>query len=188
MQIANVLQPHKGIAPLFAAITLCLTASVAQANTASRGCFTRQEITAKTMGVLQKVYVRNGDVVKKGDLLLELDSRLARTALKEAQAGMEIAQANLQLAEDGVKRLEKIQGSESFAEQQYVEAKLKLAQARAAKLQAEAATERMRAQLDDSLLRAELPGTVRGLPTILNMFVQTGQSLGRVELNEKCER
>lgn len=62
-----------------------------------------------------------------------------------------------------------------------------MSQARALKRQAEAAAERVKVQLEDTTLRAEVAGRVQGLPTILGMVVQVGQSLGSIEvLNSTC--
>ena len=70
-----------------------------------------------------------------------------------------------------------------MSEQQVAEARIRLSQARALKRQAEAAAERVKVQLEDTLIRAEVAGRVQGLPTILGMVVQVGQSLGSVEAN-----
>lgn len=146
-------------------------------------CISRQELTARGMGIVQKYHVSDGDLVKKGDVIVEFDSRLLRAGVKEAQGATDAAKANVDLALDALTRIEKLKGSEAVTDQQLAETRIRLAQARAVNRQAEGALERVKAQLEDAIVRAEISGIVRGLPTILGAFVQVGQSLGRVEGN-----
>jgi membrane fusion protein, multidrug efflux system len=146
-------------------------------------CVTRQELTAHSTGIVKRYHASNGDVVKRGAPIIEFDSRLLKAGYKEARAAVDAATGNEELATDALSRLEKLAGSEAVSEQQVAEARIRLSQARALKRQAEAAAERVKVQLEDTLIRAEVAGRVQGLPTILGMVVQVGQSLGSVEAN-----
>ncbi|NBO37255.1 hypothetical protein EBU99_01595 [bacterium] len=148
-------------------------------------CITRQELTARSTGIVSRYHASNGDTVRKGDPVIEFDSRLLRAGYKEAQAALDAAKGNEELAVDALTRLEKLQGSEAVTAQQIAEAKIRVGQARALKRQAEAATERVKVQLEDTLLRSEVAGRVQGLPTILGMVVQVGQSLGSIEVTQQ---
>lgn len=152
-------------------------------------CVTRQELSSRALGLVSKFHVADGARVRKGDPIVEFDSRALRAGLKEAQGALDAAKANVDLAEDAAMRLEKLVGSDSVTEQQVFEARVRSAQAKAVWRQAQGATERLRVQLEDTVLKAEMDGVVRGLPTILGLAVQPGQSLGRVEaltLPEGC--
>ncbi|MEY4065956.1 MAG: hypothetical protein RIR26_2164 [Pseudomonadota bacterium] len=151
---------------------------------AKQPCVTRQELTARSTGIVQRYHVANGDQVRKGTAIIEFDSRLLRAGFKEAQAAVDAAKGNEDLAVDALGRLEKLQGSEAVSAQQIAEAKIRVSQARALRRQAEAAAERVKVQLEDTTLRAEVSGRVQGLPTILGMVVQVGQSLGSIEATE----
>lgn len=154
---------------------------------AKQPCVTRQELTARSAGIVQKYHVSNGELVRKGEPLIEFDSRLLRAGFKEAQAAVDAAKGNEDLAVDALQRLEKLQGTEAVTAQQLAEAKIRVSQARALRRQAEAAAERVKVQLDDTVLRADVAGRVQGLPSILGMVVQVGQSLGSVEVvNPSC--
>lgn len=151
---------------------------------AKQPCITRQELTARSTGIVQRYHVSNGELVKKGDAIIDFDARLLRAGYKEAQAAVDAAKGNEELAVDALSRLEKLQGTEAVTAQQVAEAKIRVSQARALKRQAEAAAERVKVQIEDSTLRAEIPGRVQGLPTILGMVVQVGQSLGSIEATQ----
>lgn len=175
---------RQNLASLFLLLLSLFVRPIAQAK---QPCVTRQELTARSTGIVQRYHVANGDIVRKGDAIIDFDSRLLRAGYKEAQAAVDAAKGNEELAADALSRLEKLQGSEAVTAQQIAEAKIRASQARALKRQAEAAAERVKVQIEDATLRAEVSGRVQGLPTILGMVVQVGQSLGSIEvLNPTC--
>lgn len=144
-------------------------------------CLKRQELTARAAGIVTSINKRSGDEVKSGDIIIALDDRILLAGLKEGEAALEVAKANEALAEDAFQRLQKLKSTAAISEQQKVESRLRLAQARAARAQAEAALERMRVQVADTQIRAEISGIVRGVPEIKGLFVQYGQSLGYID-------
>ena len=146
-----------------------------------------QELTVKGQGSIDVYKVKEGDCVKPGDIILELDHRLLKAGLKEAKAGVDAAQSQLNLAEDGYKRLQKIKNSDGVSEQQLVESSIKVSQARASLNQAKASKERVSIQLSDAVIKAKIKGTVIGLPTVLGLYVQPGTSLGRIEPRKDCQ-
>ena len=102
-------------------------------------------VHAETTGAVTKVFVSQGDEVKRGQLLLAVDDETARSGLRQAEARVEIARAELAAVERG--------GSPSaIAEQESL-----LDQAEAKRQQAEqeaAALERLAAK--NAAPRAEL--------------------------------
>lgn len=175
-----------GLPLLFALALSAIAAELsAAAPNAGAPCVTRQELSARSPGILHKVRVRDGQRVKPGDVLVELDSRQQRAGLKEAQGATDAARGNEELAVDAYARLSKLKGGDSVSEQQLLEAKVRAAQAKAVRQQAEGATERVKVLLDDTIFRAEVKGVIRGVPTTLGMAVSPGQSLGRVEADQE---
>jgi membrane fusion protein (multidrug efflux system) len=166
---------------LITSLLLTFEATAASAPGKSAPCYARQDLTARSQGFVDAVLVKDGDLVKKGDVLIQLDSRLLVAGRKEAAAGVKAAQAQLRLAADGHKRLRQMAASDTVTEQELVQAEVRLEQARAQLAQAQAVLERVSAQLADTEIRAEVDGKVLGLPNVKGLFVQAGQSLGRVE-------
>ena len=150
----------------FAKASFFLAVTFMSQTTLAAPCSNRQELTARQPGVVSRYLVSDGQAVRKGDLLV---------------GAMEAAEANVTLAKDAVKRLEKLKGTDSIADNQLVETQIRLLQANALLKQASGAHERVRIQLEDTRIRAVLSGTVRGLPNVLGLAVQAGQSLGRIE-------
>jgi membrane fusion protein, multidrug efflux system len=79
-------------------------------------------ITVKTRvdGELMKVYYKEGQLVKKGQLLVEIDPRPYQTQLTQAQGQMIRDQALLKNARVDLERYRVLSGQDSIAEQQYV--------------------------------------------------------------------
>jgi len=85
---------------------------------AASGIIEAQEIsiTAEVGGRITDLLVDEGDQVEEGDLLIELDTDLLAAQIKQAQAALRLAQANLAKAEAGAKK-EDIRHAEALLEQ-----------------------------------------------------------------------
>ena len=162
-------------------VLVMMLGGVCSDDARSANCKLRQELTARAAGIVQHYLIKNGQQVEKGIVIIEFDDRQLKAAKLEAEAAVEGAKANVALAEDAVSRIKKLRSGESVSHQSVVEANLKLMQASALQRQAEAALERVKVQLDDTKIIADISGVVRGLPSVIGLAVQAGQSLGRVE-------
>ncbi len=85
---------------------------------AASGIIEAQEvsITAEIGGRITNLRVDEGDQVEEGDLLIELDVDLLAAQIKQAQAALRLAQANLAKIEAGAKK-EDIRQAEALLEQ-----------------------------------------------------------------------
>lgn len=161
-------------------------AQTATPTAPSSECYARQELAARSPGFLERVLVAEGQEVKKGDVILELDARLLKTAVREAKAGVSAAKANLDLALDGLSRLKQLAAKDTVAPQELFQAEIRVDQAKAGHDQARAVYDRTAIQLDDTVLRAAFDGRVQGLPQVKGLYVQAGQTLGRVEAGKSA--
>ncbi len=58
------------------------------------------QVAPEISGKIARIHVAKGDAVKIGDVLFELDSQLLQAQLDQANAAVQVAQANLDLAEN----------------------------------------------------------------------------------------
>ncbi len=81
------------------------------------------QVVPKTSGRVVRVVVSVGQEVKQGDLLIELEAQELAAALRQAEAGLEIARANLKSAQSGG-TLAQLQASKQQSEANYINAKV----------------------------------------------------------------
>jgi RND family efflux transporter MFP subunit len=66
------------------------------------------EVRARVSGYLESIHFRDGQIVRKGDLLFTIDRRPFEAALAQAQASLEQARANLAFADADLKRAQNV--------------------------------------------------------------------------------
>ncbi|MCK4932477.1 MAG: efflux RND transporter periplasmic adaptor subunit [Candidatus Aminicenantes bacterium] len=117
-------------------------------------------ITPEIGGRIAKIFVEEGDRVRKGQLLAELDTRAARLQVEQAEAAVAVAQANYNDAEKNMERMERLIKENAVSEQQYEKIKLAFESAEAQFNQAQAALNLSKYNLDVSIMEAPFSGVV----------------------------
>jgi RND family efflux transporter MFP subunit len=117
-------------------------------------------VTPEIGGRIAKIYVEEGDRVRKGQLLAELDTRATRLQLEQSEAAVAVAQANYNDAAKNVERMERLIKENAVSEQQYEKIKLAFESAEAQLNQARAAQNLSRYNLDVSIMEAPFSGVV----------------------------
>ena len=113
-------------------------------------------------GKVARIHVEEGDKVKQGQLLAELDTRTAKLQLQQVEAGLAVAQANLHSASKDWKRIQELHQKGTISPQQYEKVQLGYEAAKAQLQQAEAALDMARHQLEVSLMKAPFDGVITG--------------------------
>ena len=118
------------------------------------------EVRSRVRGHLQKVYFQDGQKVKKGDPLFDLDPRPFEAELEAAKAQMAAAEAGYKLAASEFKRSKYLasKNAASDREADVWEAKQDVAQAD--KLKAEATIKQVKQNLDYAHITAEQDGRI----------------------------
>ncbi len=146
---------------------------------------TQVEVGAQVSGQIEKLNVKRGYEVKKGDHLCEIDPKTAENKLKTAQAEMAIIQGRIDAKEAELKKLlyehnrqqnlVKINASSKqdaeSAEAAYVMAKAELAQLKAEYEQDEISVQDAETNLGYTKITAPIDGTVYA------MLVDEGQTV-----------
>jgi RND family efflux transporter MFP subunit len=117
-------------------------------------------VTPEIGGRIAKIYVEEGERVRKGQLLAELDTRAARLQMAQAEAAVAVAQANYNDAEKNMERMERLIKENAVSEQQYEKIKLTFESAEAQLNQAKAALNLSMYNLDVSIMEAPFSGVV----------------------------
>ena len=117
-------------------------------------------ITPDVGGKVAKIYVEEGDRVKEGQVLAELDTRAIRLQLKQTEAGLAVAEANYKDAERNMERMDRLIDEKAVSDQQYEKIKLAFEAAEAQLKQAQAALNLAQYNLDVSIMKAPFSGVV----------------------------
>jgi RND family efflux transporter MFP subunit len=78
----------------------------------------RLQIASRVAGYIQKITVDEGDIVEAGTILVEIDNAQVDASIKSAEANVISAKAELEEAQDDVKRFKKLARSKAIAEDQ----------------------------------------------------------------------
>lgn len=133
------------------------------------------EVRARVRGHLLKVNFEDGQMVKKGDVLFEIDPRSYQATLDAANAQLKAAEAALQLATVETDRTEKLVEKRAASREELDVWKAKQATAAADVLKAKADIEQAQLDLDFTKVIAEIDGKIgRALVTVGNLVNTLG--------------
>lgn len=118
------------------------------------------EIRARVSGYLDKIAFRDGQRVKKGDLLFTIDQRPFETILTQAKAQLEQARANLAFAQSNLERGQRLKRGTDITEQTYDQRVQAERVAKAAVLAQEAAVKQAELDLQFTQLTAPVAGRI----------------------------
>jgi len=121
------------------------------------------EIKAQVGGVLSAVHFREGDEVRRGDLLFSIDPRSYETALRQAEAVLARDLAQLENARQTERRYAELLADRFISQQEYDQARTGSAAFEAAVAADRAAVENARLQLGYCTIRSPLDGRTGSL-------------------------
>ncbi len=130
---------------------------------------TTVELKSKASGEILEIAAETGDVVKAGELLVQIDKRTPRNSLAQAEAELEAARARRDIAKTQRDRSEELFGSRTINEVDFEQSILEHANAKAEVVRSQVAVENARIALDDTEVRAPIQGT------IISRDVEVGQ-------------
>ena len=105
-------------------------------------------VTSTISGYIQEIAVREGDQIEAGDLLVRIDPSKVKRAIAQAEATVAAARAELEDANDDVRKYRVLVESESISDERLRKAVLRQKRTRAELRKAEAEYQAQRADLD----------------------------------------
>jgi len=156
-----------------------ITSSVSATGTVS--AWQEATIGAEESGLrLTDVLVKEGDHVKAGDVVARLDDSLLKAQLAEQKAAVAQAQATLESALSAAARADKLLASNAVSAETAEDKATAVKTGKAGVEQAQAAAERLQAQLDRTTIRAPFDGIVSSKPAVAGSIVQAGTELMKI--------
>lgn len=138
------------------------------------------DVRARVGGYVQAVHFRDGQMVRRGQLLFTLDPRPAQAALAAAQASVSQAEAQLNLARTSFSRVESLLQSQAVSQAEFDSAQAAVAQAEAALASAQAAVRARRLDLEFTRVTAPASGRVSDRRVDVGNLVAGGSSAADV--------
>jgi len=120
-------------------------------------------ITPDIGGKIDKIYVEEGEKVKEGQLLAELDTRAYLLQLEQAEAGVVVAEANRNDSKRNLDRMERLKKESAVSAQQYEKIKLIYEAADAQLQQARAVLNLAKHSVEVSRMKAPFAGVVASI-------------------------
>lgn len=118
------------------------------------------EVKSQAGGEVLELPVELGDNVEQGTLLVRIDPRDVNNAHAQAQADLDVAEAQNDVAGRQLERVEALHESDIVTSEELENAILSAANARASLVRAQTNLELARDKLDDVTLRAPITGTI----------------------------
>jgi membrane fusion protein, multidrug efflux system len=141
-------------------------------------------VQAQVGGTLRKIGFKEGDEVKQGQVLFELDARPYRAALDQALATLVRDSAQAANAVQDEKRYQALAEKQYVTAQQYAEVRTTAASARATLAGSQAAAEQARLNLQYATIRAPISGRTGSLQIREGNLVRTGSAQPLVTINQ----
>lgn len=135
---------------------------------------TEVQISSSVMGAVLQLPVKEGQEVKKGELLLQIDPTEFRAQVRRAQAGLEVAKANLEQARSQWNRARQLFKSDLIPEQEFETARTNFLLNQAQVKEAQANLEQALEQLRQTKITSPIQGTVTQINVELGENVITG--------------
>lgn len=135
------------------------------------------ELRPQVSGYITNIYVQDGQEVKEGQKLYEIDRSKYQAAYEQAEASLRSARANLQRVEQDLERYERLLEQEAIARQQVDYARTDLQTARSQVASAEAQLQSASTDLRYSIVTAPFSGRVGISQVRIGAQVSPGQPL-----------
>ena len=118
------------------------------------------DIISRTEGYLQNMNIKPGETVKEGDVLFVVEPKNYEDKLREAEASLETAKANLKLAETTLERMTEAAKSQAVSELDVIQAQTQVDLCKAAVKKAESCKSLAATNLDYCYVKAPCSGRI----------------------------
>jgi membrane fusion protein (multidrug efflux system) len=135
------------------------------------------EIRAMASGSVTGIYFEDGQAIRKGQKLYQIDQQQIRASVDQATANLRVAESNERLAMKDAERYRELDKNEAIAKQVLDNALAKLETAKLQVEAAKAAVDQLRSELKYTTIYAPISGTIGISMVRLGVLVTSNQTL-----------
>jgi RND family efflux transporter MFP subunit len=175
-------QDEAAMPPPVVSVSLPLERNVADYNhfTGRTAAVDSVQVRARVWGYLKKINFKEGDLVKKDQILFEIDPQTYQTVVDQAQARVALAEAQQNLSDALGNRNKALRLRNALSEEDFEKSEADRATAAASVNSAKADQKRAQLDLDFTQVKAPIGGRVgRAMATVGNL-IQSGEMGGTV--------
>jgi len=132
------------------------------------------QVRPRVAGIIERIAVEEGDVVERGQVLIEIEREILEAQVREADAAVDAANVELHFAEVELGRMQALREQGAASHQKLDDASSRAQSARAKLAQARARRDSLRVQLRYSTVVSPLAGRV------LDVYVEEGNAVSPV--------
>ncbi|WP_319761535.1 efflux RND transporter periplasmic adaptor subunit [Maridesulfovibrio sp.] len=141
------------------------------------------DVASEVSGKIVRVRVEEGDVVKKGDVLIQLSSDLLSTEIRAAKSAYAEAKANYDLAKRNDQRITQLFKSGSVHEGEYDSKRFKAIAMESELASSQAKLRRLQLQMEKKTIRAPFTGIVLKRSVYLGEWLSVGDDVVKLGMN-----
>ena len=129
------------------------------------------EVKSKSSGQITEMTVETGSVVRKGQLLIQLDPRDVNQQLQQAEADLTATRAKLEVSKAQKERNDKMFADKIITAQEYEASQLDYANSVAAEIRSRSAVDIAKQRVEEADVRAPVAGTIIEKPVSLGQVI-----------------
>ena len=122
------------------------------------------DVRPRISGIVQKIHVQDGDLVKAGQILVEIDRDLLEVRLREVHADLETSKIEMRYAALAQSRADVLKQAGTMPDQEYDDTNARNERAVASVTRSEALVSRLEVELRYATVRAPMDGIVLEIP------------------------
>ena len=131
------------------------------------------EVKSKASGEVLDLMVEVGDLADEGSLMVNIDPRIVRNRLAQAEASLKAAKSRREIAGTQKARVATLVGQGTLTQADLEQAELDLATAEAQVVSAEVEVENARIAVEDTDIRAPISGTIIAKPVEVGQVISS---------------
>jgi RND family efflux transporter MFP subunit len=171
------LATESGISRAYSRLYQPFTKSAAE-DTARTTAVDSVELRARVSGYLDKVNFKEGALVRKGDVLFEIDPRTYQAVLRNAEGNLAAAEARTQRLDADLARARRMIYSQSIGREEYDKIAGDRSEAAATRAALKAAVERAQLDLNFTKVAAPISGRISRYYVTVGNLVHAGDLMG----------